>query len=373
MIIGVPKEIKSKENRVGLTPAGVDSLIRAGHQVLIETKAGIGSGFRDQEYIDAGAKIYSSASKVWKEAEMILKVKEPLPSEYKYLRKNLIIFAFLHLASEPRLVKELMDSGTIAIAYETVQLPHGALPILASMSEVGGRMAVQQGAVYLENTLGGKGKLIDGVPGVAPAHVVVIGGGMVGTGAIRRAIGLGARITLLDTNTERLRYLGEVFMGKIETVHSNNYDMMNVIKTADLVVGAVLIPGSKTPKLVTEEMVKQMEPGSVIVDVAIDQGGCVETIDRPTTHDDPVFVKHGVIHYAVANIPGAVAQTSTLGLTNETLRYAMNIAKKGWKQAVRDDSALAKGINIAGGKITYKGVAEAFDMEYTKLEDVLND
>ncbi|NLY46983.1 MAG: alanine dehydrogenase, partial [Tissierella sp.] len=294
-----------------------------------------------------------------------------LESEYGYFKKDLIIFTFLHLAAEPELTKALLESGAIAIAYETVQLPNRSLPLLTPMSEVAGRMAVQQGSIYLEKTRGGKGKLIDGVPGVPPAHVVVVGAGIVGTGAIRRAVGLGARVTVLDIDVDRLRYLGEVFMGQIETLYSNNYNMKQAIKTADLVVGAVLIPGSKAPKLVTEEMVKLMEPGSVIVDVAIDQGGCVATIDKPTTHENPTFIKHGVVHYAVANIPGAVAQTSTLALTNNTLPYVMRIANKGWKQALKDDPALAKGANIVNGKVTYKAVSDTFDLEFTSIEDFL--
>ena len=372
MIIGVPMEIKEQENRVALTPAGVDALVRAGHRVLIQKDAGLGSGFTNEAYSELGAEIIDDASKVWEEAEMVLKVKEPLSSEYQYFKKDLILFTYLHLANEPELTKALMDSGTIALAYETVQLPNRSLPLLTPMSEVAGRMAVQQGSIYLEKTRGGKGKLIDGVPGVPPAHVVVVGAGIVGTGAIRRAIGLGARVTVLDIDVDRLRYLGEVFMGKIETLYSNNYNMTQAIKTADLVIGAVLIPGSKAPKLVTEEMVKQMEPGSVIVDVAIDQGGCVATIEKPTTHENPTFVKHGVVHYAVANIPGAVAQTSTLALTNVTLPYALRIANKGWKQALKDDPALAKGANVVDGKITCPGVANALDLEYVSIEDMIN-
>src|SRR5699024_858993 len=266
-----------------------------------------------------------------------LKVKEPLASEYDYFKKDLILFTFLHLANKPELTKTLQDSGTIALAYATVQLDNGALLHLTPMSEVAGRMAVQQGSIYLEKTRGGKGKLVDGVPGVPPAHIVVVGAGLVGTGAVRRAIGLGARVTVLDIDVDRLRYLGEVFMGQIETLYSNNYNMTEAIKTADLVIGAVLIPGARAPKLVTEEMVKKMEPGSVVVDVAIDQGGSVETIDGPTTHDEPTFVKHGVIHYAVANIPGAVSQTSTLALTNVTLPYITQVANKGWKKALKDN------------------------------------
>lgn len=372
MIIGVPKEIKSQENRVALTPAGVDALIRAGHRVLIETNAGSGSGFDDQAYLSSGAEIVDDTKSLWDQSEMILKVKEPLESEYKYFRKDLILFTYLHLANEPELTKALMESGVVALAYETVQLPDRSLPLLTPMSEVAGRMAVQQGAIYLEKTRGGKGILIDGVPGVAPAHVVIVGGGIVGTGSIRRAIGLGARVTVLDVVVDRLRYLGEVFMGQIETVYSNSYNLTEAMKSADLVIGSVLIPGSKAPKLITEEMVKQMKPGSVIVDVAIDQGGCVETIEKPTSHEDPIFIKHGVIHYAVPNIPGAVPQTSTLALTNNTLSYVLRIANKGWKNALKDDPSLAKGANVVDGKVTYKAVADTFDLEYTPIEDLLN-
>lgn len=371
MIIGVPKEIKAQEDRISLTPAGVDAFKRAGHTILVEKNAGLGSGFTDEEYKEFGAQVGLDAKEVWDKADMILKVKEPLKEEYKYFREGLIIFTYLHLANEEELTKALVDSKTTAIAYETVQLANRSLPLLTPMSEVAGRMAVQQGAIYLEKTRGGKGKLIDGVPGVPPAHVVVVGAGIVGTGAIRRAVGLGARVTVLDIDINRLTYLGEVFMGKVETLYSNNYNMTKAIETADLVVGAVLIPGSKAPKLVSEEMVKKMEKGSVIVDVAIDQGGCIETIDHPTTHENPTFLKHDVVHYAVANIPGAVAQTSTLALTNVTLNYAMKIANMGWKEAVKRDEALAKGVNIAGGYVTYKAVAEAFDMEYKALEEII--
>ncbi|MCF6463787.1 alanine dehydrogenase [Clostridium sp. Cult1] len=370
MIVGVPKEIKEQENRVALTPAGVDALVRAGHKVIVETNAGMGAGFSDEEYSELGAEILPEASKVWEQADMIMKVKEPLKSEYKYFRKDLIIFTYLHLAAEEELTKALVDSGAVAIAYETVQNPDRSLPLLTPMSEVAGRMAVQQGSIYLEKTRGGKGLLIDGVPGVPPAHVVVVGAGIVGTGAIRRAIGLGARVTVLDINVDRLRYLGEVFMGRLETLYSNNYNLTQAIKTADLVVGAVLIPGAKAPKLVTEEMVKLMEPGSVLVDVAIDQGGCMETT-HPTTHADPIFMKHDVVHYAVANIPGAVPRTSTLALTNVTLPYAVRIANKGWKQALIDEEPLRKGANVLDGKIVYKSVAEAFNMPYTPVEEVL--
>lgn len=370
MIIGVPKEIKEQEDRVALTPAGADALVRAGHKVLVEKNAGMGVGFTDEEYSELGAEILPEASMVWNQADMIMKVKEPLKSEYTYFREGLIIFTYLHLAAAEELTKALMEAGTVAIAYETVENPDRSLPLLSPMSEVAGRMAVQEGSVYLEKTRGGKGLLVDGVPGVPPAHIVVVGAGNVGTGAIRRAIGLGARVTVLDINTDRLRYLNEVFMGRIETLYSNNYNLTNAVKSADLVVGAVLIPGAKAPKLVTEEMVKLMEPGSVLVDVAIDQGGCIETT-HPTTHADPIFMKHDVVHYAVANIPGAVPKTSTLALTNATLPYAIRIANKGWKQALKDEMPLRKGANILEGKLVYKAVADAFDLPYTPVEEVL--
>lgn len=371
MIIGIPKEIKSQENRVSLTPAGVDAFKRAGHSVLVEKGAGIGAGFLDLEYKEFGAEIIDSRDEVWEKADMILKVKEPLKEEFKFFRDDLIIFTYLHLANELDLTKSLVDSKTTAIAYETVQLENRTLPLLTPMSEIAGRMAVQHGAIYLEKIYGGKGKLIDGVPGVPPAHVVVVGAGIVGTGAIRRAIGLGARVTVLDIDINRLTYLGEVFMGRIETLYSNNYNMTKAIESADLVVGAVLIPGSRAPKLITEDMVKNMEAGSVIVDVAIDQGGCVETIESATSHDNPIFVTHDIIHYAVANIPGAVAQTSTLALTNVTLPYALRIANMGWKEAAKADKALAKGVNIAQGQVVYQAVAETFNMEYKSLEDII--
>ncbi len=370
MIIGVPKEIKAQENRVALTPAGVDAFVRAGHKVLVEAGAGSGASFTDDEYKALGAEIIPDVSNVWAQADMIIKVKEPLESEYKYLRENQIIFTYLHLAAEESLTKALIDAKAIGIAYETVQNPDRSLPLLSPMSEIAGRMAVQQGATYLEKTRGGKGILIDGVPGVAPGHIVVVGAGIVGAGAIRRAVGLGTRVTVLDIDVKRLRYLNEVFMGKIETLYSNNYNATQAVKSADLVVGAVLIPGAKAPKLVTEEMIKLMEPGSVVVDVAIDQGGCIET-SRVTTHEDPIFVLHDVIHYCVANIPGAVPKTATLALTNVTLPYAVRIANKGWKQALIDEEPLRKGANVLEGKIVYKSVAEAFGMPYVSVEEAL--
>lgn len=371
MIIGLVKEIKAQEYRVALTPAGTQALVAAGHEVLVEKGAGLGAGFLDKEYLEQGAQLLNKAEDVWNQAQMIVKVKEPLATEYKYLRKDLIVFTYLHLANEPELAQALIDSQSLGLAYETVQEANGSLPLLTPMSEVAGRMAVQQGAIYLEKTKGGKGKLIDGLPGVAPAHIVVVGGGIVGTGAIRRAVGLGARVTVLDIDVNRLRYLGEIFLGQIETLYSNPYNMAEAIKSADLVIGAVLIPGSRAPKLVTEEMVKNMEEGSVIVDVAIDQGGCVATIDKPTSHEEPTFVKHGVIHYAVPNIPGAVAQTSTLALTNASLAYIMQLANLGWKEAMKRNSALAKAANVIDGKVTNKQVADALDLEFTEIDSLL--
>lgn len=371
MIIGVVKERKEQENRVAMTPAGVDALTSCGHRVLIEKGAGLGSGFSDYSYESAGAEIIDDASYVWKNCELMVKVKEPHESEYKNLRPDLIFFAYLHLAADAKLTQILMESGVTAMAYETVQRSDRSLPLLTPMSEVAGRMAIQEGAIYLEKTRGGKGILLEGVPGVTPGSVVVVGAGTVGTGAIRRAMGLGARVTVIDINVDRLRYLEDIFQGRIETLYSNRYNLTKAVRNADLVVGAVLVPGAKTPKLITEDMVKKMQPGSVIVDVAIDQGGCVETIKKPTTLANPVFVKYDVIHYAVSNIPGAVPRTSTLALTNATLPYLLEIAKKGWKQAVLDDEALAKGINIYDGKVTNAGVAEAHRLPYYPLEEVL--
>lgn len=372
MIVGLPKEIKEQENRVAMTPAGVDGLVRAGHTVYVQKGAGVGSNFTDEEYIAQGAQILDTADEVWEKAEMIVKVKEPLTSEFKYFRKGLIIFTYLHLAAFEELTKELVDKGTIAIAYETVELADRTLPLLAPMSEIAGRMAIQHAANHLETIRGGQGLLIDGVPGVKPAEVVIVGAGNVGTAALRRAVGLGCRVTVLDVNIKRLTYLDDVYNGQIETSFSNNYNIMEACKTADVVVGAVLIPGAKAPKLITEEIVKAMKPGSVIVDIAIDQGGSVETVEAPTTHQNPTFVKHDVIHYAVANVPGAVARTGTLALTNVTLRYMVDIANKGWERALKEDPALAKGANVVEGKIVYQAVAEAFDMPYVDLKEVLN-
>ncbi|WP_027416991.1 alanine dehydrogenase [Aneurinibacillus terranovensis] len=370
MIVGIPKEIKNNENRVAITPAGVAALVHAGHEVLIETNAGVGSGFTDVEYAAEGAKIVSSAKEAWA-AEMVMKVKEPLEQEYAYFREGLILFTYLHLAPEPDLTKALVDKKVVGIAYETIQLDNGALPLLSPMSEVAGRMAVQIGAQFLEKSHGGKGVLLAGVPGVEAAKVTVVGGGIVGMNAAKIALGMGARVTLLDINPERLRYLDEIFEGRVQTLMSNRYNIAKAVKEADLLVGAVLIPGARAPRLVTEDMVQQMEPGSVIVDVAIDQGGSIETIDRVTTHDEPTYVKHGVVHYAVANMPGAVARTSTLALTNSTMPYAVQIATKGYLEAARANKALAKGINVIDGKVTYKGVAEALNYQYVDVNDVL--
>ncbi|NLT94066.1 MAG: alanine dehydrogenase [Clostridia bacterium] len=371
MIIGVPKEIKNNENRVAITPAGVKSFVKAGHKVVIEKSAGLGSGISDDAYREAGAEILADAQTVYAQADMIIKVKEPLPAEYPLFKEGQILFTYLHLAAEPELTKLLMEKKIVSIAYETVQLNNGSLPLLTPMSEVAGRMSVQIGAQFLEKHYGGKGVLIGGVPGVLPAKVVILGGGTVGINAAKMACGLGADVTIIEKSSERMRYLDDVFANKIKTLMSNPFNIAEQVKDADLVIGAVLIPGAKAPCLVTEEMVKTMQPGSVIVDVAIDQGGSVETIDRVTTHSDPVFEKYGVLHYAVANIPGAVARTSTFALTNVTLPYALDIANKGWEKAVREDQALAKGVNVVNGYITCQGVAEAHGLEYIPLEEVL--
>jgi alanine dehydrogenase len=371
VIIGIPKEIKNNENRVAITPAGAHALVDAGHQVIIETLAGVGSGFSDESYKEAGAEILSSAADVWAKSAMIMKVKEPLPDEYGYFRSDLTLFTYLHLAPERELTNALMESGATAVAYETVQLPDRSLPLLQPMSEVAGRMSIQIGAHFLEKANGGRGELLGGVPGVPPSRVVVVGGGIVGTNAARLALGLGAEVTILDTNVARLRYLDEVFGGRLRTVMSNKYNLKAQIEGCDLLVSSVLIPGARAPKLVTADMVKGMNLGSVIVDVAIDQGGCVETIDRITTHDNPTFEKYGVVHYSVANMPGAVPRTSTLALTNVTVPYALLLANLGPVGAVKTNAALAKGVNVYKGKVTYEGVAKGHGIEYTELASVL--
>ncbi|QHZ44980.1 alanine dehydrogenase [Bacillus sp. NSP9.1] len=370
MIIGIPKEIKNNENRVAITPAGVVALAENGHQILIEQGAGIGSGFEDADYSAAGAAIIPEAKDVWAKAEMIMKVKEPISSEYGYFRKGLILFTYLHLAAEPQLAKALVESGVTAIAYETVQV-NGTLPLLTPMSEVAGRMASQIGAQFLEKSKGGKGILLSGVPGVKRGKVTIIGGGAVGTNAAKIAVGLGADVTLIDLSAERLRQLDDMFGKDIQTLMSNPLNIAEAVKESDLVIGAVLIPGAKAPKLVTEEMIKSMSPGSVVVDVAIDQGGIIETVDKITTHDNPTYTTHGVVHYAVANMPGAVPRTSTIGLTNVTIPYAMQIAGKGVEKAIAENEALTRGVNVANGSITYEAVARDLGYEYTSVEDAL--
>lgn len=369
MYIGIPKEIKNNENRVAITPAGVIALTKAGHHVTVETEAGIGSGFEDVDYREAGATIATDVASVWNQ-EMVMKVKEPLSSEYAYFRDGLILFTYLHLAAEPELTKALKDSGVTAIAYETV-VDRGTLPLLTPMSEVAGRMASQIGAQILEKPKGGKGILLGGVPGVKRGKVTIIGGGVVGTNAAKIAMGLGADVTILDLSAERLRQLDDIFGNAINTLMSNPLNIAQAVKEADLVVGAVLIPGAKAPKLVTEEMVKSMTPGSVLVDVAIDQGGIIETVDHITTHDNPTYEKHGVVHYAVANMPGAVPRTSTIALTNVTIPYALQIANKGATAAIQSNPALEKGLNVANGAITYEAVARDLGYEYVSATDAL--
>lgn len=370
MLIGVPKEIKNNENRVAITPAGVHALVNNGHQVFIEHNAGVGSVISDAAYIEAGAQILDTAQEVFAKADMIIKVKEPLPTEYDLFKEGQVLFTYLHLAPEPELTEALLKKKVVGIAYETIQLANGALPLLTPMSEVAGRMAIQIGAHFLEKPFGGSGVLLGGVPGVAAAEVVIIGGGIVGTNAAKMAMGVGANVTILDVNIDRLRYLDDLFGGRIHTMMSNSFNIAEAVKKADLLVGAVLIPGAKTPQLVTETMVKTMKPGSVVVDVAIDQGGSIETIDRVTTHSEPTYEKYGVVHYAVANIPGAVARTSTFALTNVTLPYALQLANKGWLQAVKENCALAKGVNVVDGKCTFEAVAEALNIEYTPLAKI---
>ncbi|WP_077324886.1 alanine dehydrogenase [Virgibacillus siamensis] len=370
MIVGVPKEVKNNENRVAMTPSGVTLFVNAGHEVLIQASAGSGSGFLDEEYKAAGAEIVNGASEAWS-AEMVMKVKEPQPEEYKFLYEGLILFTYLHLAAEPELTAQLTEKKVTAIAYETVQEANGALPLLAPMSEIAGRMSVQIGAQFLENTKGGKGVLLSGVPGVNPANVVIVGGGAVGTNAAKMAAGFRANVTILDINTNRLRELDDLFGGNVNTLMSNPLNIQESVKKADLLIGAVLIPGAKTPKLVKEEMVKEMSPGSVIIDVAVDQGGVIETADRVTTHDNPAYTKHGVLHYAVANIPGAVARTSTLSLTNDASKYGLFLANKGFEEAVKSNEAFAKGVNTHKGHITFKSVAKEYNKPFKPIASVL--
>lgn len=371
MIIGVVKEIKNNENRVGLTPAGAKDLCRAGHTVLVEQSAGLGSGFSDESYAKIGATIIDDKKALFDRSEMIIKVKEPLAAEYDLFHAGQILFTYLHLAPEFALTKALLEKKVIGIAYETIVGRNNTLPLLSPMSEVAGRMAVQIGAQMLEKPWSGKGILLGGVPGVESAQVVIIGGGIVGTNAAKMAVGMGARVTILDNSGDRLAYLDDIFAGRVMTVMSNSFNIAKWVEKADLLIGAVLIPGAKAPKLVSEEMVKTMEMGSVIVDVAIDQGGSIETIDRVTTHSDPTYMKHGVVHYSVANMPGAVSRTSTLALTNATLPYALKIANQGWRQALKDDAGLARGLNVYDGKVTFKAVANDQSLPYTPVEEIL--
>lgn len=370
MIIGVPKEIKNNENRVAMTPAGVVTLKSAGHEIRIETGAGVGSSFTDEDYINAGAVIVNSAEEAWN-VDMVMKVKEPVESEYKYFKEGLILFTYLHLAPEPELTKALIDNKVVGIAYETVQLPNRSLPLLTPMSEVAGRMAVQIGAQYLEKTQGGKGIILGGVPGVQRGKVTIIGGGIAGTNAAKIALGMGADVTVIDLSADRLRQLDDIFGRDVQTLMSNPFNIAQAVKEADLVIGAVLIPGAKAPKLVSEEMIKSMQPGSVVIDIAIDQGGIFETSDRVTTHDNPTYVKHGVVHYAVANMPGAVPKTSTTALTNNTVPFALQIANKGYVKACLENEALKLGLNTLDGHVVYKAVADSQSLPYVDVDAVL--
>ncbi len=371
MIIGIPKEIKTHENRVAIQPGGVVQLKRNGHEVLIQKSAGLGSGFTDDDYKQAGASLVDDVNELWSRAEMIMKVKEPIAEEYPRMREGQIIFTYFHFAAEEALTNAVVDSKCIAIAYETVEKNDHSLPLLIPMSEVAGRMAAQEGAVYLEKPKGGLGKLMGGIPGVQPANVLVLGGGVVGVNAAKIAAGMGARTTIMDISMPRLRYLDDVMAKNVTTMFSSEANIRKLLPEVDLIIGAVLKPGAKAPHLVTRDMLKEMKPGTVLVDVAIDQGGCFET-SKPTTHKEPVYVVEEVVHYCVANMPGAVPSTSTLGLTNVTLPYAVQLANKGWKQALKDDQELLKGLNIANGTIVYKDVADAFGLDWDKVDSVLN-
>ena len=370
MIVGVPKEIKNNENRVALTPAGVAEMLKNKHVVYVQATAGMGSGFSDEDYIHAGAKILPTIEEVYAIAEMIMKVKEPIASEYKLIKKDQILFTYFHFASGEPLTMAMIESGSICLAYETVEMPDRSLPLLVPMSEVAGRMSIQEGAKYLEKTYGGYGVLLGGVPGVPPAKVLIIGGGVVGTEAAKMAGGLGADVTIIDVSLKRLRYLDDIMPANVKTLMSNEYNIREMVRNADVIIGAVLIPGAVAPKLITRDMIPTMKPGTVLVDVAVDQGGCFETTVA-TTHDHPTFVIDHVIHYCVANMPGAVPRTSTLALTNATLPYAIQIANKGWKQACVESEPLRKGLNVVKGKVVYEGVAEAFGLPYQDVQTVL--
>ena len=364
MIIGVPKEIKKNENRVGMTPAGVAELVKRGHTVYVQATAGVNSGFSDEEYVAVGAKMLPTIEETYAIAEMIVKVKEPIEPEYKLIKKGQVLFTYFHFAADKELTEAMIQQEAICIAYETVEKADRSLPLLIPMSEVAGRMSIQEGARFLEKPQGGKGKLMGGVPGVLPARVLILGGGIVGTNAAIIAAGMGAEVLIADINLPRLRHLSEVLPKNVKTIYSSAHNIMAELPTIDLVIGSVLIPGDKTPHLVTRDMLKLMKPGTVLVDVAIDQGGCFET-SHPTTHSDPVYEVDGIVHYAVANIPGAVPFTSTLALTNATLPYAIALAQKGWRKACEEDAALAKGVNMVGGKVTFKAVADVFGLPYT--------
>ena len=366
MKVGIPKEIKNNENRVGMTPAGVAELVAHGHEVFVQHTAGEASGFADEDYSAAGASILATIEDVYAIADMIVKVKEPVEPEYTLVRPGQLLFTYFHFASEEELTKAMIKSGAVCLAYETVQLANGALPLLVPMSEVAGRMAVLNGAYYLQKTQGGKGKLISGVPGVKPTKVLVLGGGIVGEAAARMAAGMGAEVTITDISLPRLRQLDIETPNNVHTLYSSEHNIRKQLHDVDIVIGSVLVPGDKTPHLITKDMLKLMEPGTVLVDVAIDQGGCFET-SRPTTHSEPTYVIDGIVHYCVANIPGAVPNTSTLALTNATLRYAVALADKGWKQACKDDAALAKGLNVVEGKVTFKAVADVYNLTYEPI------
>ncbi len=370
MKIGVPKEIKSNENRVAATPAGVMEFIKKGHEVVIQSTAGDGSGFSDADYLHAGAKILSTAKETYAAADMILKVKEPIESEYDLIKKDQLVFTYFHFASSEPLTMAMIKNGAVCLAYETVEAADKSLPLLVPMSEVAGRMAIQQGAKYLEKPMKGRGILLGGVPGVPPAKVLILGGGIVGTQAAKMAAGLGANVMVLDVNLNRLRYLDDVLPNNVETIYSNEYNIRKLIPEMDLIIGAVLIPGAKAPHLITRDMLSLMKPGTVLVDVAVDQGGCIETC-KPTTHADPTYLIDGIVHYCVANMPGAVPYTSTLALTNATLPYAIDLANKGWKKACVENLGLRRGLNIVDGKVVYKGVADAFNLNYEPVEVVL--
>lgn len=370
MIIGVPKEIKTHENRVAMLPGGVLKMIRNGHKVLVEKGAGVGSEFPDEKYVEVGAEIIDDVEQLWDQAEMIMKVKEPIEPEYSRMREGQIIFTYFHFAASQKLTQAVIDSKSVGIAYETVEEKDGSLPLLVPMSEVAGRMATQEGAKYLEKPMGGRGILLGGIPGVKPANVLVIGGGIVGVNAAKMAAGMGANTTIMDISMPRLRYLDDVMPQNVDTMFSSEANIRNMLPEVDMVIGAVLIPGAKAPRLVTRDMLPAMQKGAVLVDVAIDQGGCFET-SKATTHDNPTFKVDDVVHYCVSNMPGAVPYTSTLGLTNVTLPYAVDIANKGWEKAISEDRRLEKGLNIVDGKIVYQDIANAFDMEYAEADSLI--